>query len=294
VRWLALACGASCLLVTTVARADGGVSTLVANLSSPEASERDDAASELAELDRPPAFAVPALLAAARREPVVDVLGELLIALGKSGVMEALGLIQTHALSPIEDVRDLGREALKLWLVRNRVLTEDDDLPEPPHPFYEPPPRFPADRVAGHSLAVWLGPHDRDLSAPTEPPPSYEPVDPDGLPPGYAVDDHPRWGIVAIGIGAFAGAYALPVLMEAAVALGNDSDFHEAVLIPVVGAIALAGDVDGGASVPLIFCGLGQVAGIVVTLVGAATTTTSLEGPSLTLTPGGAMLTGSF
>jgi hypothetical protein len=296
---IARACFVLCLLVPVAAHADDDVREHVAELSSRQASERRDAAEELGELDIPPAFAVLALLKAARREPDVDALGEMLVTLGKSGTMEALGLIQTHALSPIDKLRRKGREALKLWLVCNRILHEDDELPAPPHPFYEPPPAIPPDRVAGHSLAVWLGPRDQDFSQPTDPAPVYERVDPDGVPAGYRLEEHPRWGIVGLGVGVFAGTYVMPLIARGFESQGPGDRFDELLLIPVAGPIARGAnlldegspDANEGMGALMIFGAMGQTLGIVATIAGAATTTESLE---LAFTPSGATLTGAF
>jgi hypothetical protein len=304
---IALACLSLSLALSAAATAAEDAPSLVAALASPDASDRMAAAAVFADEPGPPFFAVPALLAAARVEPEQSVLVKIVIALGRSGVMEALGLIQTHALSPVDAVRSAGRTALRLWLIQNRVLTEDDELPEPPHPFFEPPPRFPADRTAGHSLAVWMGPPGPHLAALTEPPPSYEAVDPDGLPPGYRLGETPRYALLGAGLGVFAGLYLAPVVVASVEASEEDDEFHAELLIPVAGALIRAGDLldDRGflsglshlAGALLILDALGQTGGIALAIAGGVAKKSYLErapGPQLTLTPGGATLSGQW
>jgi hypothetical protein len=109
---------------------------MVAQLASADWQARQKAAEELGQGEGPPASAVPALYAALRKEQDARVQGALLVAFGASGAAEAKPLIDARIADPDADAQGHARRALKKWLVRNMLMTDDEELPPPPHRFY--------------------------------------------------------------------------------------------------------------------------------------------------------------
>ena len=109
---------------------------LVAGLRSRNHHARGAAANQIRRHDAPPEVA-PWLGWAASREPERAVLAKMLLALGRSGRDEDLWILQTHALSPDSALRVAARSGLHDWLVERELLAPDEELPEPPHRFYE-------------------------------------------------------------------------------------------------------------------------------------------------------------
>lgn len=262
------------LTTITVTAAADETTALVTQLESPDPKLRRHAAEALATLG-PPIVAVRPLLRAASREPNTATLGAMLAALGHSGMLEALGLIQTHAVSPNEDVQELGRDALTVWLRRNAQLGPDESLPEPPHAFFtSAPTSFTADAPAAHPLALWEGTADAGGAGETVES-SYLPPVPGGVPAGYDLAGEPSWPLLGLGIGMFGTSYALG-------ALGGrsfDGDYDPLALIPVAGPIIAAKtflDSEGGdfpeanrfMGAMLIINTAGQVAGIGLIIAG--------------------------
>lgn len=212
------------------------VDELKQGLRSDSARERESAAIELRKQGPPPVDAVRALLLAARVEADQDALTQMILSLGDTGLMEALGLIQTHAQSPVRALRIAGRKALKAWLVRNQLLDEDADLPDPPHRFYEAPLRAPPGRPAAHALSVWesffAGGVTHPLSAVS--PPAYDPPAPHGVPAGYGVERVPRRGLVVAGGSIWGASYVASIIVGLeGVTAGNLG--AAALFIPVAG-----------------------------------------------------------
>lgn len=122
---------------------------LISMLQSPVWQERRAAAIQLRDDDGPPPEVFPHLYAAIQTEQNPYAYDALLVTLGASGAAEAKPLIDARINDPDEDVRKSAQAALKLWLVRNSLMSEDEELPPPPHPFYGPvqvPPGAPASR----------------------------------------------------------------------------------------------------------------------------------------------------
>jgi hypothetical protein len=278
----------------------------IAQLGSLEPGERAEAAKELREDGGPPPHAVGPLLYAAHREMDHGALREMLLTLGHSGMVEALGLIQTHARSPADDIRSTARRALRKWLQINRVLGENDDLPDPPHAYYNAPPRLPPDRRGGHSLATWLRyePY-APPPEPTDPAPAYLSPSPDGLMPGTGVEETPKWKLIAAGMSVFGGLYAATTIGALAV---DDEEPDARVFIPIAGPLFPAAslfDASGDfAGIAHFFGGLlvvdaiGQTAGIALIIAGASTTNEHLirvnDRMGLDVSPTGVTLGGSF
>ena len=278
-----------CVLSTIAGTAHGQTNTheAIFHLTSPVVSERRDAAEHLREARN--INVVRPLLEAAKVETDHNALGTMLRALGESGMMEALGLIQTHARSPVEDIRDAARAALRDWLVTNLVLEEGEPLPDPPHPFYEAPPTFPPDRAAGRPIEVWAG------QQPFGTPPEYVPTMAGGVPPGMRVGSEPKWGLFGAGIGVFLGLY-VPTSISA-VATGAFE-----MVVPVAGPVILSAvlfDQDLGIlAVPLLINAGGQLAGLSMMAAGLGMQNPVLEKDMVTvdveITPGGLALSGRF
>ncbi len=311
------------LTIGTPSRAEEPPDTWIAQLSSKNAGKRKEAAAELREDGGPPMEAVSALLEAAKVELDHRALREMLITLGHAGVLEALGLIQTYARSPARDLRSAGRKALHRWLVVNRVLHEDDELPEPPHVIYDAAPSLPADRPGGRSLAAWragalLEPSPEAFPAPGDVPPSptaesfpapgYVPPSPTGIMPGYDVVESPRYVLVGTGAGLFAGLYVVMAGINGS--LGPDLSDDRA-YIPIVGPVftvvkaarsSEAGHARGLERGLLIGGGvvgtLGQAAGVAMIIAGLTTTKHNLvrvgEHSRVAISPTGVALLGEF
>ncbi|XYI00078.1 hypothetical protein ACMHYB_10115 [Sorangium sp. So ce1128] len=221
-------------LRATIRELDGEhtLDELIRDLRSADAGDRVVAARELRSSGPPPVPAMRPLLDVARRESDESALSELVLTLGETGLIEALGLIQTHAQSPVSGVRKAGRRALKAWLVRNRVLDEEDDLPSPPHPLYAGAPYVAPGWPASHALAEWeLGAGSQAHPAL---PPRYEPPAPGGVPAGYHVDQVPRRSLVISGTALLGGGYVAALLgMGAALRDGNTG--ATVLIIPLAG-----------------------------------------------------------
>ena len=168
---------------------------------------------------------------------------EMLLTLGQTGAMEARPLIDRHILSVDKWLRKHARRALREWLVANRLLHEDDDLPEPPHRLYGPPPVLPPTAPAAHSL--------QGLAARTPLSPMYVPPhgvawaavygdDAESLAPGFRLERSllkPLW-ITGVSV---AGSGYIVAAIGAAILVGDGVEGHEASFVPVVGPwIAMA------------------------------------------------------
>ncbi len=202
----------------------------------------------------------------------------MLLALGRSGMPDALSLLQTHAQSPIGAIRRHGRRALQFWLVAHGHLGHDDELPDPPHRFYTEPA---ATLSTADVLPSWVGP--------------LPPPEPTGVPAGMRVDTQRRWSLFGTGLGVLLSMYTASSLTNAAVRGSGE------VYIPIVGAFIGAAKVfDGespdGIAAMAILSGVSQVAGLSLVIVGVATTENHLRTAPLHLhaTPGGVTLSGSF
>lgn len=276
---------------------------LLAHLRSGDPGERKRAAAELYDRMLDPR-AVRPLVRAAKFETDHGALIEMLRALGQSGAVEALGIIQLHALSPADDLRKAGRAALKDWLHVNRVLRKSQELPDPPHAYYGRPPRFPPDRPAGHALATRLYHLDEDLTEPTAAPPYYEPPSRDGVPPGFHFEERPRKPLIIGGgvvFGALYTAVAIPGLMW--VAEPSATTF---LLVPAVGpvihSIYFFGFSDDFAGfmhligVLLLVDAAGQIAGLAMLTAGFVAKKPKLApgAPEVSLWPSGARLGWTF
>jgi hypothetical protein len=243
---------------------------LLEALQSSDEEARASAAKKLRYEAPPPIEAVGPLLAAAEVEDDMDALCEMLITLGESGMTEALGLLQTHAQSPVDDVRTKARRGLKRWLVRNRILAEHHQLPDPPHPFYLAPPRMPPDRPGGHSLFAWqvLARDDDAERASRLPPPRYRPADADGLPAGYRLVRRSRHKMMIAGGVVFGSVYMGTV---ASAAVLSHEEYPTVLLIPIIGPSVHAASyferdrgMDRLGGMLLVVDAVAQLAGVVV------------------------------
>jgi hypothetical protein len=80
------------------------IAELLAELQSLDAEDRAAAADELADDGPPPPVAIPLLLRAAEHERDRLAFAKVLVALGRSGVMEARVYLDAHVLSPDEEI----------------------------------------------------------------------------------------------------------------------------------------------------------------------------------------------
>ena len=158
---------------------------------------------------------------------------DMLKTLGASGVMEARPLIDRHILSKDNFMRRHSRKALKLWLVANRLMGQDADLPPPPHPYYGPTPHLPPDAPASRSLHGIVNP-------PYLPPPPgtawalYDGDEVEGIAPGFV---HSQRTIPALWI--TGGALALAGLVGA-IGVAAAEEYPSAA-VPVFGPFIAAG-----------------------------------------------------
>ena len=305
--WIAAIVCLHLVLAGSDALAQEDVQKLIDDLSSSDRPTRHDAAKELGKPRNPNIFAVRPLLAAAKRETHLGALGEMLRTLGKSGMMEVLGFIQTHAQSPIPKLKTEGRRALKSWLVTNGIMAADDELPDPPHAYYQPPPVFPPNRPAGRPIDVWANEQPPVDAEGVPAKPGYESPQPDGITAGMRVGSKPKWGLVGAGIGVFGGLY-LATNIGAGIDAANDNDDYDArLLIPIIGPLFPAAELfdDSGflaelshlAGVLLVIDTLGQMSGVIMAISGAVVTNPTLERTNsfgLRVSPTSLALTGSF
>jgi HEAT repeat protein len=121
-------------------------SDLVADLRNPSPQERRRAADGLRTDDGVPAEAIGPLLQAVQVERDRGAFGAMMITLGRSGVPEAKPLIDARIPEPDPDMRRWAARALKYWLIANRQLPPDPQLPDG-WPYGQPgfPPPLPAD-----------------------------------------------------------------------------------------------------------------------------------------------------
>jgi hypothetical protein len=273
---------------------------LIAALRATDAKERAHAAVQIRDGGTDLRAVVP-LIKAAKYEPDHGALIEMLLALGESGVVEALGVIQLHAQSPANDLRIHARHALERWLRKNRVIDEEEEVPEPPHPFYARPPRFPPDRPAGHALITHLwSPGAVRLEEPTEPAPYYDAPPPGGVPPGFHFEPRPRKGLVIGGSVVFGVLYTATSI-PGTIFLIHEPGFWSLLVVPGVGPIIVGVPMMGGygiiVGVPLVLDGLGQLAGLGMIIGGLSAREQKLVPnamPELSVSPNGAQLSWSF
>ena len=93
----------------------------VAQLRSADWEQRRAAADDLRAGNGPPPHAVPHLLGAMQQEKYPAAYGAMMIALGKSGVPDALPYICGAVQSSERDMRRWGDRALDLWQEKNRT-----------------------------------------------------------------------------------------------------------------------------------------------------------------------------
>lgn len=153
---------------------------MVANLRSPEWETRRHAADQLRDDGGPAPEALPALYAAMAHEQHPKAYGAMLITLGASGIPEARPLIDARLNDPSADMRRWSKRALNQWLVRNGLLSEDDDMPPPGHPLYGPPPPLPPSAPGSHP---GLAPAVDQASPPPSDEPASGPVTPNPFAP---------------------------------------------------------------------------------------------------------------
>ena len=120
---------------------------LVADLRNPDPDARRDAADDLRTDQGVPAEAVGALLQAIQVERDKKAYGAMLITLGRSGVPEARPIIDARLPEPDKDMRRWASRALKYWMIANRQLPPDAELPKG-WPYGQPgfPPPLPEER----------------------------------------------------------------------------------------------------------------------------------------------------
>lgn len=126
----------------------------IAMLDSADWMVRKKAAIALAEGMGPPDEALRPLYRAIFKEQNPEAYGQMLIAMGASGIAEARSLIDARINDPDADMQQSARTALKRWLVRNSVMAEDEELPPPPNRLYGPLP-LPPD-APGAKPQPWL------------------------------------------------------------------------------------------------------------------------------------------
>jgi hypothetical protein len=161
---------------------------MVANLRSPEWETRRHAADQLRDDGGPIPEALPALYDAMMHEHNLKAYGAMLITLGASGIAEARPLIDARMSDPSEDMRRWAKRALNLWLVRNGLMSENDDMPPLGDPLYGPPPPLPPTAPGSHPglIPVVQGPAPVVEPEPFPPEPSAAPEGP-GAGPGGSI-----------------------------------------------------------------------------------------------------------
>ncbi len=218
-------------------------------LRSDDEGKRQEAVGHL--LARPPhPRIIPILLRRAAIETDPGLYRNMLLLLGKSGFMEVRPMIDRHILSPDRGLRNAARRALKEWLLANRLIAEDDDLPDPPHPMYGPPPPLPAAAPAGRSLQNLLGGGTTTEEGEHLPLPRYHPPPP-GAPwgamsdtlhvaPGFVAEDRPHPGPLAAGLSTWGLGWLFAVVPTAIGAVFDDIDYAVAV-VPLAGPFVALG-----------------------------------------------------
>lgn len=270
------------LLLAPVVRAEPSARELVSQLFSDNVGERSDAAKQLRDqgLDR---RAIEPLIIAAKRESDHGALREMLVTLGYSGALEALGILQLHAASPAENLRQAGREGLRVWLRVNGKLGPDDPLPE--EFLWGPPPRFDADRPAGQPL-------------PGHPQPFYETPPSNAVPPGFQFDCVARKGLVIAGAAVFGATYVASASYGIiAIAAGADATAWIPI-IPIAGALIIGIDTKAqGFGIMWLVDGVAQVGGLAMLIAGLSARRLQLaplRHASLEITPGGMSVRAEF
>lgn len=108
----------------------------IAQLKSPEAGVRRDAAEDLGKHDGPPADAVAPLVEAAKKEQNAKTLQTMLITLGGSGAPEAKTVLDVYLEDRDDDIRRAAQKGLKKWRGKNgqsvRRDVETAAAPAPP------------------------------------------------------------------------------------------------------------------------------------------------------------------
>jgi hypothetical protein len=134
------------LLVIAACREPKTTADLVADLRNPSAQERRRAADELRTDGGVPPEAIGPLLQAIQVEQDRPAFGAMMITLGQSGVPEAKPIIDSRIPEPDRDMRRWAARALKYWLIANRQLPPDPQLPSN-WPYGQPgfPPPLPED-----------------------------------------------------------------------------------------------------------------------------------------------------
>ena len=119
---------------------------MISDLRNPSAQVRRSAADGLRMDEGVPAEAIGPLLAAAQVERHRPAFGAMMITLGRSGVAEAKPLIDARIPEPDPDMRRWAARALKYWMIANRQLPPDPQLPDG-WPYGQPgfPPPLPAE-----------------------------------------------------------------------------------------------------------------------------------------------------
>jgi len=119
---------------------------VVADLRNPDPDKRQNAADDLRTDQGVPAEAIPHLLQAIQTEQNPKAYGAMLITLGRSGVAEAKPLIDARIPDMDRDMRRWVSRALKYWLIANKQLPPDPQLPDG-WPYGQPgfPPPLPPD-----------------------------------------------------------------------------------------------------------------------------------------------------
>lgn len=253
-----------------------------------------------AQYDRVPDHRVRSVLVALETEEDEKIIEHHLSVLGRSGRLEALGVIQTHAVSPFALLREAGRSALTTWLMVNRVIASPRELPKPPHAYYSSVPDGIADDM----------PARRALGATALP--QYRPPNPDGVPRGFAIEGRPHMRLVIGGAATLGGLY-LATSIGGTAAMGEHT--NPALWIPIVGPFipaieAFASD-DGPAGIDglskfgalfLMLGGVGQITGGIILAVGLGTSKDELvrkehadaRVPEVRISPNGASARWTF
>jgi hypothetical protein len=102
----------------------------IAELRSPDAEQRRRAADDLRTDAGVAPEAIQPLLQAAAAEQTPNVLGAMLITLGRSGVPEAKPLIDKQIPSTDKDMRRWAGRALKYWMIKTGQLDKDYKFPD--------------------------------------------------------------------------------------------------------------------------------------------------------------------